>query len=697
MRLPSSTVVSPFTTSSSRLNDMKPTDNIRFLKGVGEKRAELFKQLGVRDVGTLLSLYPRDYKDLSKPLTLLEAPFDRPCAVKVKVSSNVKEHYIRKNMILYKFLATDGVTEAGITLYNSRFVAESLEVGAEYIFYGLVERNLLGCTISAPEIYDLAEQKILPVYPQTAGLNSKAISKAVLQALESCTLPEPMPKSILDAYNLCDYNDAIRNIHFPACSEDVTRARNRLCFDELFFLQLGILLQKSHRVKSTDIKIPSQYFDEFCSLLPFQLTDAQTLAINDCLRDMSSGKPMSRLVQGDVGSGKTMVAAALCYCAAKEGFQSVIMAPTEVLATQHYTNLQALLEPKGVKSGLLTGSITKSKKDKLKADLNNGEIDILIGTHALIEDNVEFKNLGLVVTDEQHRFGVEQRTKLSAKGAHPHILVMSATPIPRTMSLIFYGDLDISVIDTMPSGRQPIETFFIDGAKRQRAFNYIKKHLDEGRQGYIVCPMVEENETVDLASAVEYHQKLQAEEFNGYSVGLLHGKMKPKDKQAVMDDFKNGKIQLLISTTVIEVGVDVPNAVIMLIENAERFGLSQLHQLRGRIGRGKHKSTCILVSDYSHGDTAERLKFIASTTDGFKIADEDLRLRGPGDFLGRRQHGMPELKIADLTRDMDTFHAAGNAAKEIFKTDPYLEREENQALRLHVERLFETVKKFGLN
>ncbi|MBE6798423.1 MAG: ATP-dependent DNA helicase RecG [Ruminococcaceae bacterium] len=676
---------------------MRPTDNVRFLKGVGEKRAELFRQLGVRDVGTLLSLYPRDYKDLSHPRTLLEAPFDRPCAVKLKVTSGIKEQYIRKNMILYKFLASDKETDAVITLFNSRFVAESLEVDKEYIFWGLVERTLLGCSMSAPEIYETSEQRIIPVYPQTAGLNSKAIGKIIAGALSACELEEPMPQRILESFGLCDYKTALHNIHNPRTKADITKARNRLCFDELFFLQLGILLQKSTRTKETKIKITDRYLNEFLSLLPFTLTDAQKRAITESLQDMQSGKPMSRLVQGDVGSGKTMVAAALCYCAAKEGFQSVIMAPTEVLATQHYTTLQKLFEPQGLKLALLTGSVTKSKKNKLKTALKSGDIDLVIGTHAVIEDNVEFKNLGLVVTDEQHRFGVEQRTKLSVKGEHPHILVMSATPIPRTMSLIFYGDLDISIIDTLPNGRQPIETFFIDGKKRQRAFNYVKKHLDEGRQGYIICPMVEENETVDLASAVEYHAKLQAEDFKDYSVGLLHGKMKPKEKQQVMTDFKEGKIQLLVSTTVVEVGVDVPNAVIMLIENAERFGLSQLHQLRGRIGRGQHKSTCILVSDYSHGDTAARLKFITSTTDGFKIADEDLKLRGPGDFLGKRQHGLPELKIADLTEDMDIFRAAGKAAKEIYLNDPYLELPENRVLRKPVERLFETTRQFGCN
>ena len=676
---------------------MKLDDNIRFLKGVGEKRAELFRQLGVRDVGTLLSLYPRSYRDRSKPLTLLEAPFDRPCCTKLTVISGVKEIFVRRNMMLYKFLATDGETSVEITLYNTKYTAANIETGSTYLFYGLVERNLLGCTMSSPEIYDENEQTIMPIYPQTAGLNSKAISKIVKQVLSQYTPEDPLPEKLRNEFGLCGYAEAVNAIHFPKDTKQLESARKRLCFDELFFLQLGVLLQKTTREKSTDIIVGNRYFSEFCSLLPFTLTEAQQNAIKEALNDMSSGRPMSRLLQGDVGSGKTMVAAALSYCAAKEGYQSVVMAPTEVLATQHYKTFEKLFAPLGMKIALLTGSVTKVNKEKIKTAVFNGEIDIVIGTHAVIEDDVQFKALGLVVTDEQHRFGVEQRTKLSTKGNRPHILVMSATPIPRTMSLIFYGDLDISIIDTLPKGRQPIETYLIDTSKRQRAFNYIKNHLDEGRQGYIICPMVEENETVDLASAVQYYEKLQAEDLKNYNVGLLHGKMKPKEKDAVMKDFADGKIQLLVSTTVVEVGVDVPNSVIMLIENAERFGLSQLHQLRGRIGRGKFKSTCILLSDKIGGETGKRLKFICSTTDGFKIADQDLALRGPGDFLGKRQHGLPDLKIADLTQDMELFRMAGNAAKTLFNTDPYLQNPENAYFKSAVNELFKTARQFGYN
>ncbi len=676
---------------------MKSEDNIRFLKGVGEKRAELFKQLGVTDVGTLLRLYPRDYRDRSKPLMLHEAYFDRPCCIKATVQSEVEEVCVRKGMALYRFSITDGVEGCTVTLFNQKYLASKIEMGKTYLFYGKVERNFFKCEMSAPDIYDQNETNIMPIYPATAGLTSAVILKAVGTALEQVTLSDPLPDDVRQKYALCDLNTALKNIHFPKSMRDIETARKRLVFEELFFLQTGILFQKSGRKKQTDVIINGTACREFASLLPFSLTDAQKNAINDCVKDMRSGKPMSRLVQGDVGSGKTMVAAALSFTAAKEGYQSVIMAPTEVLANQHYYNINRIFEPQGIKVAALTGSVTKSKKSKIKEALNNGEIDVLIGTHAVLEDDVTFNRLGLVVTDEQHRFGVEQRTTLSSKGNHPHMLVMSATPIPRTMSLIFYGDLDISIIDTLPSGRKPIETFLITPDKRRRAYNYFKEHLDKGRQGYIICPMVEESENIDLASAIEYYEKLKNEEFSSYKVGLLHGKMKPKEKTAVMSAFKEGEIQLLVSTTVVEVGVDVPNAVIMMIENAERFGLSQLHQLRGRIGRGEHKSTCIFLSSYTGGETGQRLKFMCSTTDGFKIADEDLRVRGPGDFIGKRQHGLPNLKIADLSEDMELFRAAGLAAKEIYNSDPNLFNPKNTCLKQEIHKLFKAVKTFGYN
>ncbi len=672
-------------------------DNIRYIKGVGEKRAELFKQLGVESVGALLRHYPRGYIDRSHPLKLREAPFDRPCCIKAKVFSEVREIYVRHKMVIYKFFANDGEENVEITLFNQKWVAEKLEFGKEFLFYGLVNRTLFSCEMSAPEIYDVSEQNVCPIYPQTAGLNSKAISKIVKTVLEQYIPNDPLPEALRQKYELVSLKEALFGIHFPTSMKQLEKARRRLVFEELFFLQTGILFQKSSRSAYTPVRITDRALAEFKSILPFTLTEAQDSAVTECLKDMNSGRPMSRLVQGDVGSGKTAVAAALAFCAARDGWQTVIMAPTEVLAGQHFKTFQNLLQNSGIKAVLLTGSVTKANKIRIKEAVLNGEFDIVIGTHAVLQEDVHFKKLGLIVTDEQHRFGVEQRTSLTSKGNEPHMLVMSATPIPRTMSLIFYGDLDISIIGTLPRGRQPIKTYLIDSSIRKRSYNYIRDHLDQGRQGYIVCPMVEESETTDLASAVKYYEDIKENDFKDYSVGLLHGKMKPKEKDAVMKAFASGEIQLLVSTTVIEVGIDVPNAVIMLIENAERFGLSQLHQLRGRIGRGQHASTCILLSDRSGNETKQRLKFMCSTNDGFKVADEDLRLRGPGDFLGKRQHGLPELKIADLSEDMELFRAAGNAAKELYNTDPHLRLPENQCLKDEIQALFHTAKTYGYN
>ena len=676
---------------------MKSEDNIRFVKGVGEKRAELFRQLGVESVGALLRHYPRGYIDRSHPLKLREAPFDRPCCILATILGDVKEIYIRSKMVMYKFFATDGEENVEITLFNRKYVAEQLKTGETYLFYGTVTRTLFSCEMSSPEIYGKDEQTVIPVYPQTAGLNSKAISKAVYNVLTQFTPDDPLPEAIIGNYKLLSLKEALWGIHFPKNMRQLENARRRLVFEELFFLQTGILFQKSNRSSRTPIRISGKALSEFKSLLPFSLTDAQQNTIDQCLTDMNSGKPMSRLVQGDVGSGKTAVAAALGFCTAREGLQTVIMAPTEVLAQQHYNTFQGLLKDSGINTVLLTGSVSKVNKTRIKQTVADGGADIVIGTHAVLQEDVHFKKLGLIVTDEQHRFGVEQRTSLTAKGDKPHMLVMSATPIPRTMSLIFYGDLDISIIDTLPKGRQPISTFLIDSSIRRRAYGYIRDHLDRGRQGYIVCPAVEENEAFDIASAVKYYDDISNGEFRDYKVGLLHGKMKSKEKDAVMKAFSAGEIQLLVSTTVIEVGIDVPNAVIMLIENAERFGLSQLHQLRGRIGRGQYASTCILLSDRKNGETGKRLKFLCSTNDGFKIADEDLRLRGPGDFLGKRQHGLPELKIADLSEDMELFRAAGNAAKELYQNDPMLLKPENKCLKAEIAKLFKTAQTYGYN
>ena len=529
-----------------------------------------------------------------------------------------------------------------------------------------------------------------PIYPQTAGLNSRAIEKLVRRALEECgDIEDPIPENIRSAYCLMGLRDALENIHAPQSADMLSEARRRLIFEELFLLELGLMRLKSKNRKGTAIAMERDYTADFIAALPFELTGAQRRAVAQGAEDMSRSVPMNRLLQGDVGSGKTAVGAALIYNCAMNGCQSALMAPTEVLAMQHYKTLTKFFENTDISVVLLTGSTPAAEKRRIKAGLKSGEISLVIGTHALIQKDVEFNSLALAITDEQHRFGVNQRSTLSAKGGSPHTLVMSATPIPRTLALIIYGDLDLSVLDEMPKGRQKIETYLVGSELRERAYGYVKKHLCDGLQGYIVCPLVEEGEEVsELTAAEGLYKELADGFFKGFRLGLLHGKMKPADKKAVMDSFACGETQLLVSTTVIEVGIDVPNSVIMVIENAERFGLSQLHQLRGRIGRGFHRSTCILISDAKDEKTQKRLSILTSTSDGFKIADEDLKLRGPGDFFGSRQHGLPELKIADMMTDTEAIRETHAAAVNLLKKTPALAGEEFDSLRRAVNRLF---------
>ncbi|MEE1055567.1 MAG: ATP-dependent DNA helicase RecG, partial [Acutalibacteraceae bacterium] len=546
--------------------------DIQYLKGVGEKRAVVLKQKGIDTVGALLRFYPRAYLDWTAVKPISETLFFENCCVKAKIITPIKTSYIRKSMTIYKFWVEDSSGRMEVTLFNQKFLAEKLREGREYLFYGKVEGNLFKREMSSPTIMESGYNGIEPIYPASYNLSSKMIEKLVKTAVSSLCLEETLPEEIRKRNGLCDIKFAIENIHFPRTPENLERAKKRLVFEELFVLQAGLNFLKKHSRGKTGCKIEKNYLGEFQSKIPFSLTNAQIRVINEALYDMSSGKPMNRLIQGDVGSGKTAVAAALMFVTALNGFQSALMAPTEILAEQHFKTLSGIMESTGIKCGLLTGSLTKKQKNSLKDALKKGEIDVIVGTHALLVDDVEFDNLGLVITDEQHRFGVAQRGKLSSKGENPHTLVMSATPIPRTLGLIIYGDLDISIIDEYPKGRQSIDTYCVDTSYRQRIYNYIKKFLDEGRQGYIVCPLVEENETMDITPATEYYEKLKSGEFKDYTVGLLHGKMKPQDKDRVMRSFAAGEIQLLIATTVIEVGIDVPNAVIMVIENAERFG-----------------------------------------------------------------------------------------------------------------------------
>ena len=673
---------------------------IQFLKGVGERRASQFARLGITDIGALLRHYPRQYEDWSNTVTIAAAPLGEPCCIKATALTAPQEHRVRKGLSLFKFTVSDGISILHITLFNNKYAAAKIKVGGEYLFFGTVTAGGRRMEMASPLIEPAqGGARIRPIYPQTEGLTSRMIESAManaLLALDRELDQDPLPPTIRQEHTLCTRRYALENIHFPTGQEALAVARRRLVFEELLLLQLGLLRLKGRTRSRTGAVLTGDFTEEYVKLLPFTLTGAQTRAIADCVRDMQGECPMSRLVQGDVGSGKTAVAAGVAYTAVRNGFQAAMMAPTEILAEQHAKSLSKLLEPGGIRVGLLTGSMSVAKKRELLAFVAAGQIDFLIGTHALLSEGVEFRRLGLVITDEQHRFGVGQRAALAAKGVNPHLLVMSATPIPRTLALILYGDLDVSILDELPPGRRPIETYAVGSVKRERAYGYVRKHLDQGRQGYIVCPLVEEGET-DLISATEYVGKLAVGPFKNYTLGLLHGKMKPMEKERVMADFAGNRIQLLVSTTVVEVGVDVPNAVIMVIENAERFGLAQLHQLRGRVGRGQYQSTCILISDAQNEEAVRRLRVMCQTNDGFKIADEDLKLRGPGDFFGSRQHGLPNLKIADLMGDMPLFREAQEAAQALIAADPALEQPENSLLQKEVQRLFNQVGESGLN
>lgn len=664
--------------------------DINKLKGVGEKRATMLTKLGISTLRDLFTFYPRLYEDWSNILAIKDAAYGEQVCIRAIVGSRCREQRIRKGMTLYKTEITDGEDLLDVTFYNNKYVAEKLEQGKEYLFFGKIIGKGYYRAMSSPEFVEYKNKaELRAIYPQTAGLNSRAIERLIKSAFEACSeYPDPIPEEIRNAYCLMNYKDALLNIHFPESKDMLSEARRRLIFEELFLLELGMLRLREKSRESNATALEKDYTAEFFSLLPFELTNAQRKAIEAAAEDMMLSRPMNRLLQGDVGSGKTAVSAALIYNAAKNGYQSALMAPTEVLAIQHHKTMTGFFKNTNIRAALLTGSTPAAEKRKIKSAVKNGEIDLLIGTHAIIQKDVEFSSLALAVTDEQHRFGVNQRSALSSKGISPHTLVMSATPIPRTLALIIYGDLDLSILNEMPKGRQKTETFLIKSEIRERAYGYIKKHLCNGMQGYIVCPLVAENETSELTAANELYKKLSDGFFKGFRLGLLHGKMKSAEKKAVMDSFASGETQLLVSTTVIEVGIDVPNAVIMVIENAERFGLSQLHQLRGRIGRGTEKSTCIMISDSGDEHTLERLKIMTETTDGFKIADEDLRLRGPGDFFGSRQHGLPDLKIADMMTDGEAIRESQSAATQLLKKNPTLSGGNYDLLRNAVNRLF---------
>lgn len=663
---------------------MKFSDDIKYIKGVGETRAEGFRSLGVSTVGELLRFYPRAYEDWSKILPISQCVIGENVCIKGTVMFPVKNERVRGGMLIAKGTVTDGDDVIAVTFFNNKYIDKMLKSGEEYLFYGKLTLGKFSAREIVSPMFVKSEKsvEIRPIYPQNKTITSKTVQSAVENALKNIdAIPDYLPDYILEKFNLVSLDRAIRDIHFPKDDSALQNARDRLIFDELFILQLSLLTLKNDNltVETKNITV-KDYSKEFFGFLPFSPTNAQKRAVEEAVADLQSGKQMNRLLQGDVGSGKTAVAAAIVYNVAKNGMQSALMAPTEVLATQHFETFNILFKNSGIRCELLTGSTKAKEKKEIKERLEKGDIDLIIGTHALIQDDVIFKKLGLVITDEQHRFGVKQRTGLCAKGENPHVYVMSATPIPRTLGLILFGDLNVSILDELPPGRQKIETYTVNSGKRGSVFEYIRKHLDAGYQAYIVCPLVEESEVMQgVLSAEEYFKKARLP-FKDYKLDLLHGKMTPKKKDEVMLKFKKGETQLLISTVVIEVGVDVPNAVIMVIENAERFGLSQLHQLRGRVGRGKAKSTCILITDAKSDESTARMKIMCETTDGFKIADEDLKLRGPGDFFGTRQHGLPKLRIADILTDTKILMQTQELAKEIMMTDSNFIKPEHQKI-----------------
>lgn len=672
---------------------------VTVLRGVAAKRAELYKKLGISTPFELLYHIPRNYIDFSSPVPVSDAVLNENNVVAGTVSRKFPEQKIRKGFSVFKAVVTDGVAPFTVVFYNNPYTFDGLAEGGEYVFYGKVTGNSVSREMNSPKYIPAgASDTLRAVYPLTAGLTNTMVRTNVAESLRILS-EEPfefLPEYVRTGNGLCSLDYALRNIHVPESREAMAAARYRLAFDELLNLQLGMKMLR-HRnsdaesgcAMSRDISL-----DEFRAGLPFMMTGAQSKAADEITEDMCGVHPMNRLLQGDVGSGKTAVAAAACYFAVKNGCQCALMAPTEILASQHFRTLSGFLAPFGIRVCLLTGSMTARQKNSVKASVEAGEYDVVVGTHAVIQQDVVFRKLALVITDEQHRFGVAQRNALAMKGEHPHRLVMSATPIPRTLAMMIYGDLDISIISELPGGRMPVDTFAVTGGYRERAYEFIRKHINEGRQAYIVCPLIEQSES-EMKSAVEYRENIQLKYFPDYTVGLLHGKMTPAEKETVMNDFKEGRTDILVATTVVEVGVDVPNAVVMMIENADRFGLSQLHQLRGRVGRGKEKSYCILVTDNHSEDVKKRLRVFSSLTDGFKISEEDLKLRGPGDFLGNRQHGLPALKIADIAGDARMMSAVCAAADKIISRDPELMSAENSGLRIEVMRLFSASDNFS--
>ena len=672
---------------------LTPDTPVRYLKGVGPKTAERFEKLGILTLSDLLCHYPRRYLDFSKPYSIAEAPADTECVVKAEVFAKPGGRILPGGRRMERITAGDDVSSLEITWFNNPYAAQKLELGQEYYFQGIVTGGMLRRQMVNPQVRTDAQVKSSPfeaVYPQTEGLTSSAIAKCVRQLLPHAELlPDPLPSEMLKKYRLLSKADAVRAIHCPATEEEAFAARRRLIYEELLVLQLGIGRMKNHGAASTGAPMKKADASPFWESLPFSPTGAQQRAVEEILTDMSGETSMNRLLQGDVGSGKTLVAAAAIWACIRAGYQAALLAPTEILASQHAENLNRLLSPFGMRVALLTGGMKAAARRTTLAPIRDDEADLIVGTHAILSEGVEFARLGLAVVDEQHRFGVRQRGLLAEKAANPHLLVMSATPIPRTLGLLMYGDLDISILDELPPGRKPVKTRCITGKKRADLYGFLDREIDSGRQVYIVCPAIEDAGGSGLNAVKSYYEDIAKAYLPDRRVGLMHGKLKPKEKAEVMDDFKSGRLDALVSTTVIEVGVDVPNATVMVIENAERYGLSALHQLRGRVGRGAAESWCFLVSDNASESVQKRLKFLCSTSDGFAVAQYDLETRGPGDFFGSRQHGLPTLQIADLMNDTRTLHAAQSEAVALLAEDPLLERPEHALLARQVEQMFD--------
>ena len=680
--------------------------DIQYVKGIGPKKASKLNKLGIFTINDLIYYFPRQYEDRNKLKKICQLEDKEKATIRAIISS-IETSTPRKGLSITKLSVRDETGFAKLVFFNQDYIVKSFKSGDTILVFGKVKKDFNGVELSSCEVEQMSNNPkstcgIMPIYPLTYGVTNKELMGIIKTIFtnEQIVVKEYLPKRIIEKYKLCSIDYAIKNLHNPTNKESLKVALYRMVFEEFLILQLGLFLFKNGVVEKDGINFNRHdNLKAILDSLPFKLTNAQNRAFNEILDDMASNKVMNRLVQGDVGSGKTVVALLSLANCVLNGYQGALMAPTEILAEQHYISLNETLSQFGMNIGLLVGSLTKKQKENILEKVKNKEIDILIGTHALIEDKVEFNNLGIVITDEQHRFGVRQRNKLSEKGYNPDILVMTATPIPRTLALILYGDLDISIIDELPPGRQPIETIAVYKDKRDKAYNsLVREEVEKGRQVYIVCPLVEESEAIEAKSAVELVEELRSEYFSDLRLGLLHGKMKPSEKDEIMKSFKNRELDILVSTTVIEVGVNVPNATLMIIENAERFGLAQLHQLRGRVGRGKHKSYCILIYSSKSEVCSQRMGIMEETTDGFKISEKDLEIRGPGEFFGTRQHGLPELRVANIFKHMKILKLAQKEARYIISEDLKLQNYENKKLKQEVLKKFENrLEEISLN